>query len=396
MSKSPIVARGLTKQVATALKHFPFVTITGPRQSGKTTICHIVASDYTYINFEIEKYRLLAQNDPEEFIKKYPHKVILDEVQNVPELLPHLMVHTDAEGKNGAYILSGSQNLLLMESITQSLAGRVAILTLLPFALEELQPYLLAKQIEWKALAFRGMFPRLYKEKKLQPNLFYQSYIKTYINKDVTKLAEIHNLNLFGKFIKLLANRVGSVLNYSSIANELDVDRKTVQKWISYLETSFIVYLLPSFHANFDKRVLKANKLYFTDTGLLCNLLRIKNAAEIDSHPYKGNIFENFFIIEKLKRQLHRGLDADFYYFQDSNKNEIDLIIEGSQSLELYEIKTSTTPKIEFAKELKKMMPLAEAKGYKVRAHVVYTGTDSYTQNKIKFSTWRDLLLEKF
>lgn len=392
MSKSSIVLRELTKEVSKGLKHFPFVSITGPRQSGKTTICHLIAQGYQYINLEIDKHKQFAEKDPEGFLEKYNYKVILDEVQKVPTLFPYLMAHTDLQRKNGAYILSGSQNILLMQSITQSLAGRIAIFSLLPFSYSEMNAYLSSTKTTWESIVFRGFFPRLFVEKKMNPSIFYSSYIKTYLNKDISQLANIHNIRTFKKFIELLAIRAGSVLNLSNIANDLNIDRKTVQKWVSYLETSYIIYLLPSYHTNFEKRILKADKIYFTDTGILCFLLGIKSEKDLSENTYAGNIFENFIIIELLKNNYNKGDDPSFYYWQDSNKKEVDLIIENGENLEIIEIKTSSTPKIEFAKNLISFSELAIKKGYKIKSSIIYTGSDNYKQNGIHFLPWKDAL----
>lgn len=390
MSKSSIIFRELSAEVAKGLKHFPFVSITGPRQSGKTTICHLVAQGYVYLNLEIDKHKQFAEKDPEGFLEKYNYKVILDEVQKVPTLFPYLMAHSDLQQKNGAYILSGSQNILLMQSITQSLAGRIAIFSLLPFSFSEMKNYLPKTKSNWETIAYRGFFPRLFVEKKMNPNIFYSSYIKTYLNKDISQLANIHNIKLFKKFIELLAIRAGTVLNLTNLANDLNIDRKTVQKWISYLETSYIIYLLPSYHTNFEKRILKADKIYFTDTGILCHLLGIKSENDLKEHTYAGNIFENFVLIELLKSKYNKGLEPAFYYWQDSNKKEVDLIIENGNTLEIFEIKTSSTPKFEFAKNLISFEALAKEKGYKIKASIIYTGNDNYKQNSIQFLPWKD------
>jgi uncharacterized protein len=389
MSKSPIVSRTLTKYFAVALKQYPFVSITGPRQSGKTTICHLVAHDYVYINLEIDKYKLFATQDPEGFLAKYSYKIILDEVQKVPTLFPYLMAHSDTQNKNGAYILSGSQNFLLMEQITQSLAGRVAIFSLLPFGYQELAAYLPKTKNKWMSLCLRGFYPRLFVQKSMDASLFYRSYVRTFVKKDMSQLANIHNLKIFEKLIVLLANRVGSILNTTKLGNDLNVDHKTIQKWLSYLESSYIIYQLPSYHNNLDKRIIKASKIYFYDVGLLCHLLNIRTEANLEEHELLGSIFENFIINEKMKLAFHSGDEIAAYYWQDSNKKEVDLIIEQGQLLKIYEIKSSSTPKLEFAKNLNMFAKLAKERGIKTKQYLIYTGAENYKQNSLNITDWK-------
>jgi uncharacterized protein len=392
MSKSPIVARKLTKEIALALKHYPFVSITGPRQSGKTTLCHLVATDYQYVNLEILENKEFATKDPTGFIKKYPYKVILDEVQNVPNLFRYLLNHTDIQKKNGAYILSGSQNFLLMEKISQTLAGRIAVFSLLPFSLSEYSPYLRKTQKNWMQLCVSGFYPRLFHQNKINVNLFYNSYVKTYVERDIRSLLNIHNSRIFMQFLKLCAIRVGSIFNAQDIATKLGVDNKTIQRWVGILETSYIAYTLPAYFNNFDKRVMKKPKLFFYDTGILCYLLNIKNQEQLSNHNLLGALFENFVINEKLKATYNKAENPEFYFWQDSNRKEVDLLIQHANYLDLIEIKSSSTPKSEFSKNVTDLALLANVNGQKTKKHVLYTGDDSFTMKTVQYTSWLKLM----
>jgi uncharacterized protein len=392
MSKSPIVARAITTEVILALKHYPFVSITGPRQSGKTTLCHLVAVDYQYVNLEIDENKEFATKDPTGFIKKYPYKVILDEVQSVPNLFRYLLNHTDAQGKNGAYILSGSQNFLLMEKISQTLAGRVAIFSLLPFSLSEFFPYLRKVQKNWMQLCINGFYPRLFNEKKINVNLFYHSYVKTYVERDIRAVLNIHNSKAFIQFLKLCAVRVGNIFNAQEIAAKIGVDNKTIQSWMGILETSYIAYTLPAYFNNFDKRIIKKPKLYFYDSGVVCYLLNIKTKEQLSNHNLLGAIFENFVINEKLKSAFNKAENPEFYFWQDSNGKEVDLLIQRANYLDLIEIKSSSTPKSEFAKNVLDLATLAKANGQKTKQYVMYTGDETYTMKTVQYTSWLKLL----
>jgi uncharacterized protein len=392
MSKSPIVARHMTKEVMLALKHYPFVSITGPRQSGKTTLCHLVAADYAYVNLEIDEHKELATKDPQGFIKKYPYKVILDEVQSAPNLFRYLLNHTDALGKNGAYILSGSQNFLLMEKISQTLAGRVAIFSLLPFSLIELFPYLRKAQKNWRELCIKGFYPRLFNVSKINVNLFYHSYVKTYVERDIRNLQNIHNGKAFMQFLKLCAIRVGNIFNAQEIAAKIGVDNKTIQRWLGLLETSYIAYTLPAYYNNFEKRIMKKPKIYFYDTGIACYLLGIKNSAQLSNHGLGGALFENFVINEKMKASFNNAENPEFYFWQDSNGKEVDLLIQKANHVELHEIKSSSTPKTEFIKNVQDLAALAKANGQKTKQHVIYSGEETYTMQGVQFTSWLKLM----
>lgn len=391
MSKSPIVQRFMVNVISDNLKYFPLISITGPRQSGKTTIAHLAASGYQYLNMEIDEHKNFAETDPAGFLKKYDYKVILDEVQAVPNLFIHLQYHTDKQNKNGAYILSGSKNFLLMEKISETLAGRIAIFSLLPFSLKEIAPYIKESQKKWEALCLRGFYPRLFKEKKMNATIFYNSYCKTYVERDVKQLLNIQNSRAFLQFIKLTAIRVGSNYNAQDIAAAIGVDNKTISKWIAVLEASYIIYLLPPYYNNFDKRVIKKPKIYFYDTGLLCHLLNIKTEAALENNQLYGSIFENFVIMEKLKGYYNKGSEANFYFWQDTNGKEVDLLIENENKLQLFEIKSSSTPKIEFLKNVKALKILAKQVGLKPEGNLIYAGDNSYKIAGNNIVSWKDL-----
>ena len=267
MSKSPIVHRSMAAVLATILKQYPIVSITGPRQSGKTTLCHLLGPEYRYVNMEIQENREFARKDPGQFLEKYQNGVILDEVQAAPELFPYLQYLTDKRQRKGEYILSGSQNFLLLEKISQSLAGRIAVFSLLPLSLKELSPYLTASQKRWEYLCFRGFYPRLFTHKKMDAGIFYKSYFQTYVQRDVIQIINVKDIKVFQQFIKLCANRAGTVLNANDIGGQLGVDSKTIARWLSALEASYIIYLLPAYYENLDKRILKKPKIYFYDTN---------------------------------------------------------------------------------------------------------------------------------
>ena len=390
MSKSPIVQRNIVKVVQTALKQYPIVSITGPRQSGKTTLCHLAASGYTYLNMEIMENKHFAESDPHGFLKQYSHHVILDEVQTVPTLFPYLQYYTDLRNKNGAYILSGSQNFLLMKNISQTLAGRVAIFSLLPFSIKELSPYLSKKEKDWRYMTIRGFYPRLYHDKKMNPSIFYNSYTKTYIEHDVKQLVNIQKSRQFSQFLKLCATRAGNIFNAQEIAASIGIDNKTVSNWISVLEASYIIYMLPAYYNNFEKRIIKKPKLYFYDTGLLCNLLNIKTSTQLNGQ-LSGALFENLVIMELMKNKLYNGIHPSMYFWQDSNGNEVDLIIEQDAKLELYEIKSGESFKPDFLKNMNLFSNILEKHGLKSKKQLIYNGNQSFTMHGTKVSTFAEL-----
>lgn len=367
------------------LRKYPLLTITGPRQSGKSTFAKMLKPGFEYINLEDIDYRRFATNDPKGFIERYNKNVILDEVQNAPQLLSQLQVHTDAVGKNGLYILTGSQNFQLFEKISQSLAGRTGLCTLLPFAMEELNE--LKKTKSWEELCFKGMYPRLHKQ-NIKPELFYPDYITTYIERDTRQIMNIKDLGQFRKFMSLCAGRTGQILNMNDIGNSLGIDNKTVKQWLGVLESCYIIYLLPPFYNNFNKRVLKTPKLYFYDTGIASYLLNIRNTHDLKNHFAKGALYENFVINELMKNCYNNRVQPSFHYFRDSNGNEVDLLMEQSGFTYAIEIKSGKTINDVFFKGLNYFKELSKKR---VKTVCIYGGEDQYVYKDHQVTGWNGL-----
>jgi predicted AAA+ superfamily ATPase len=345
-----MIPRQLHTKAQQLLSKFPIVAITGPRQSGKTTFAQALRPDYTYVNLEIPDERQFAREDPKGFLNNYQDGVIIDEVQYVPELFSYLQAVTDQRKKNGEYLLTGSQNFLLSHHISQSLAGRVALLTLLPFSFIELSlPHY--KPDTWADYLFKGGYPRIY-EQQIDTVDFYPNYLQTYIERDVRQMLNVRDLAMFQKFIQLLAGRIGQLLNQNNLANELGLSNKTIESWISVLEASFIVFRLQPYHQNFTKRLVKTPKLYFYDTGLASYLLGIRKPSDIQIHFAQGALFENLVINEFLKNSFNKGERLQYYFWRDASQREIDLIVDKGLKRNAYEIKISQTIQPDFFKTL--------------------------------------------
>ena len=366
-----MINRIIASKVDELLGKYPIVSITGPRQSGKTTLTRMLRPDYKYVSLENPSDRLFAQQDPVGFLETYQNGAILDEVQYVPELFSYLQVLTDSRQRMGEYILTGSQNFLLMEKITQSLAGRVAIFNLLPFAIQELKdtPYY---NENWEQQLIQGFYPRkLINE--ISSEDFYDSYLQTYIERDVRQVKNILNLDLFQRFIRLVSGRIGQLFNQSSLGVELGLDNKTINAWMSVLETSFVAYRLNPYFNNFSKRLVSTPKVYFYDTGLAAHLLGIRSLEELNQHFAKGQLFENLVITELMKKSLNQGKRPQFYFWRDTAQNEIDLLIQNGVQLEAIEIKSGKTIQPDYFKGLNYLNKINPS----TNSYVVYGG-DQY------------------
>ena len=347
-----MIPRTVEKKIAALSGAFPVVSLMGPRQSGKTTLVREMFPEYAYRNLENLDERMAAEEDPLRFLRHHATRgLIIDEAQKVPALFSYLQGIVDDSGQMGKYVLTGSQNFLLLESTTQSLAGRVAIFNLMPLGLDELDNAGLVPG-DLNRMMFTGGYPVLYDRKIAAPDYF-PSYIQTYIERDVRSISNIGDLSVFQRFVKLCAGRAGQLLNLSSLGAELGINYKTVRSWISILEASFIVFLLQPHHRNFNKRVVKQPKIYFFDTGLLCALLDIRTPEQLNTHYLRGSIFENFIILEYIKLRFHRGLRPNAYFWRNSTGHEIDLLLEAGETLQAVEIKSAETLSSEFFKNLK-------------------------------------------
>lgn len=327
--------RELKDKLLELSKHWSIISVTGPRQSGKTTLCKMAFPDYEYINLERLTTRTLIEQDIEGFLLQHPNGLIIDEAQNLPELFSVLQVVVD-ENKSLRYVLSGSSDFLLMQNISQSLAGRVAVMRLLPLSLTELGG---DANIPTHELMWRGFYPAVWGDKK-DPHTVYDSYVATYIQKDVRQIVNIKDLSLFRRFLTIIASRVGTEFVASSISSELGVDYKTIQAWMSILETSYTAFLLHPFFRNIGKRLTKTPKIYFYDIGLVCYLLGIETAQQLEHHPLKGAIFENMIVCEMLKARYNQGLEKNIMFYRDKAR-EVDVLQEVAGKLHAYEIKSA-------------------------------------------------------
>jgi len=386
-----VIKRDIAVKILNDLNYYPVLAIVGPRQSGKTTLAKNIFKDKPYINLEDLENRSFAQDDPKGFLAQFPNGVVIDEVQRVPELLSYIQVIVDKKKQNGMYILTGSQNFLLMESVSQSLAGRVSIFNLLPLSVSELKNAQLSKNTIADTL-FTGFYPKLFSEPGIDISGYYSNYIQTYVERDLRLISNIINLSLFRKFLILCAARTGQLLNVSSLANDAGVSHKTAREWLSLLELSMIIYLLRPYHQNFGKRVVKMPKIYFFDTGLLCNLLNITDASQVKSHYLKGGIFESFIITEILKYRYNNAQNPNIYFWRDKLGNEVDLILEQADKTIAVEIKSGATITKDYFKSLKYYKKLA---GETVaNMYVIYGGEENQKRTQAHIFGWRDLAKE--
>ena len=344
-----MIKRALASKLEAAARKYPIVLLTGPRQSGKTTLCKAVFPGKPYVLFETPHVRALAEQDPAGFLRQYSKGAVFDEIQRVPKLLSYLQGIVDEQRKNGLYILTGSQNLDLLKSVQQSLAGRVALLRLLPFTMKELGSRV--RKFSLDKILYTGFYPRVH-DRKLNPTEAMSHYASTYLERDVRQIVTIRNLSLFQKFLKICAGRVGRILNLSTIGNDLGLSHTTAREWLSVLEASYIVYLLPSYYRNFNKRLTKSPKLYFYDTGLASYLLGIEKPAQCSRDPLRGSLFENLIVMEILKSFWNEGRNAPLYFFRDNVGNEVDLLIEKARRVIGLEIKAGETLNLDWFKGL--------------------------------------------
>ncbi|MBX7181945.1 MAG: ATP-binding protein [Bacteroidia bacterium] len=366
---------------------FKAVAVTGARQTGKTTLVKKVFNNKPYLSLENPDSRRFALEDPRGFIQSYPNGAILDEVQRVPELFSYLQETLDNSKANGLFILTGSNNFLLQENISQTLAGRVGYLNLLPFSISELNQGKLLPTTD-DELLLKGFYPPVY-DQEIPPEDWYPNYIRTYIERDVRQIKNINDLIVFERFIKLLAGRSGQELNSSALAVETGVDVKTIQSWIGILESSFIIYLLKPHHQNFNKTIVKRPKVYFYDSGLVCYLLGIRNVLQLDTHPLRGAIFEGMVVTELVKNRTNSGLEVNLFYWRDKTGHEIDVLVDNGTDILPIEIKSGMTVRNEYFKNMNYWMKLSgTGKGM-----ILYAGEQNQVRSDGKeILNWRNLM----
>ncbi|MEX2600169.1 MAG: ATP-binding protein [Balneolaceae bacterium] len=380
-----MISRELSSQLLESARRFPVVSVIGPRQSGKTTLVKALFSDYKYVSLEDLDNRKFAGEDPRNFLDTYPEKVILDEVQRVPELFSYLQTHTDQKGSAGQYILTGSQHFLMMESVSQTLAGRTAIHTLLPLSWSELSGSV-DSEIDYTEFLFAGSFPRVY-DKKIPPSEFYSTYIQTYVERDVRTLKQVSDLTAFQTFVKLCAGRIGQLLNLSSLANDAGITHNTAKSWLSLLETSFLVVILKPHHKNFNKRLIKSPKLYFTDTGLAASLLEIETPSQLATHHMVGHLFENMVVTEYLKHRYNQGKRNNGFFWRDKTGHEIDLLIEKADKLISIEVKSGKTVNSDYFRNLKYWQSLSGSPSDD--SYVIYGGDSDQKRSHASVCGWK-------
>ncbi|MBN2376643.1 MAG: ATP-binding protein [Sedimentisphaerales bacterium] len=361
-----MIKRQLSEKLAEASKKYPVLTITGPRQSGKTTLARYLFNDYQYVSLEEPDNTLMAKEDPRGFLEQFTGNLIIDEAQKAPKLFSYIQTIVDTVDKPGRFILTGSHNFLLMENITQSLAGRCAIFHLLPFSKAELigsepididfldnlkAPTEKNKAADLYEMLFTGFYPRIH-DRKLEPQEWLQDYLLSYIERDVRLISNIGDVETFQRFMGLCAARSGQILNISSLASDCGITSTTAKKWLSILQCSFIIKLLRPHYRNFNKRLIKSPKIYFTDTGLLCHLLKIRSSDELRKSDMRGPVFETWVIDEFIKNYYNRRREPDMFFWRDSSAHEIDLLISKGSELLPIGIKSSQTFNNNLIKEL--------------------------------------------
>lgn len=379
-----MIAREAEIELKRLLQGFPIVTITGPRQSGKTTLSKKMFAGKPYFSLEDPDVRRMAMEDPRAFLARLPDGGVLDEVQRTPDLLSYLQSHIDADGRMGLFLLTGSQQFGLMSGVTQSLAGRTAFIELLPLSIHELKTAG-AMPNKLDHYLFYGGYPALY-DRKLTPGQWFPAYVTAYVERDVRQLLKVQDLEAFQRFVRLCAGRSGQLLNLSSLAADCGITHNTAKAWISVLEASYILFQLRPHHKNFNKRLVKSPKLYFYDVGLLCWLLGIRDPEQLVTHPLRGHIFESMIVAELMKKFLNRGERPPMYFWRDSNGNEVDLIVDSGATLMPVEIKSGQTVNQDFFTGLERWMSLVGKQA--ASPALIYGGNESYQHRGIDIIPW--------
>ncbi|MDA8140292.1 MAG: ATP-binding protein [Desulfobacteraceae bacterium] len=381
-----MIQRDLVEKTKQLARQYPVVTITGPRQSGKTTLCRMVFPDMTYVSLEDLDQREFARQDPRGFLNRFAQGAVLDEIQRAPELLSYIQTIVDQQNKEGFFILTGSQQFELLEGISQSLAGRTALVRLLPFSLKEAYGTDL-KKTGLDQVLYTGFYPRIF-DKGLNPTEAMSFYVNTYVERDLRMLINIRDLSQFEIFLKLCAGRTGQIVNLSSLGNDCGANHSTIKSWLSVLEASYIIKLLRPYYKNFSKRLIKSPKLYFLDTGLACFLLDIHTPTQLATHPLRGALFETFIVAELLKKRFNAVQTDNLFYFRDNIGNEVDIIWDRSPQPVPVEIKLGQTISRDAFKGLDYFNKLS---GGADASHLIFGGDESYIRQSVQVTSWRDV-----
>lgn len=381
-----MIPRQLATTLLRAVREYPVTTVTGPRQSGKTTLLRATFPDFGYVSLEAPDERTFALEDPRGFLGRFPGPVILDEVQRAPDLFSYIQVLVDEDAAPGRFILSGSQNFLLMASISQSLAGRVRVAHLMPLSMQELQNIGPIAADGWPQHAWRGHFPRIH-DRQLDPSDWLAGYHQTYLERDVRDLTQVGDLERFNRFVGLCAGRAGQLLNLASLANDCGIAADTVRRWLSVLEAGFVTFRLLPYNRRYNRRLTRSPKLYFVDTGLLCWLLGVRDAGQLATHPLRGAVFENLVVSEALKAAYHAGEVPRLYFWRDHRGNEVDLVMDRDGEPLAIEIKSGETVGADFLRGIRYWRSIV---GPAAPASLVYGGSASYRRDDVAVVAWRD------
>jgi len=379
-----MIVRVLEKKILHWATQYPVITLTGPRQSGKTTLAKKLFPDKSYVSLEDLDHRQFAREDPRGFLHEYRDGAVLDEIQNTPEILSYLQGEVDANDSPGRFILTGSRQFEMMEKVSQSLAGRTAVARLLPLSFAEMAD--VAPEATANETMFTGFYPRIY-DKQLDPSEALSFYVSTYVERDVRQMANLPDLTVFERFLKLCAGRSGQLLNLTEMGNALGVTHPTIRSWISILETSHLVKLLPPWHANIGKRLVKSPKLYFIDTGLAAHLIGIQSADQLTTHPLRGALFENMIVAEALKQRFNAGLSDNLSFYRSLQGDEVDLLLEYADGFDACEIKSARTITSSFFKGLE---AFSRAAGVTRDSFIVYAGESRVKRRGVGVTPWKD------
>lgn len=380
-----MIPRDAAKSLLRFANHYPVITVTGPRQSGKTTLVRATFPEKSYVSLEDPDELEAAKADPRGFLARYPDGAILDEAQKCPDIFSYLQSHVDLDGRPGRFVLTGSQQFGLLSRISQSLAGRTGIIELLPFSMAELEAANILTN-DLNNLLFKGMYPPVY-DRDIPPANWYAAYMMTYIERELRQLINVRDLSTFQRFVRMCAARTGQLLNLSSLANDCGITHNTARAWFSVLEASYLVFALPPYYRNFGKRLVKAPKIYFYDTSLAAWLLGIQNPEQLSIHPMRGALFEALIVAELIKNGYNKGIPGNLYFWRDSIGNEIDVIIEAGGKMMPLEIKSGQTVTPDFFTGLQKWLKLSGSE----KGWLVYGGRQPQTRQNVEVIPWQQL-----